>query len=147
MLGTADEIQRDTGDLDPRRLGQVLLAAVLMAAGVGVGVLITSSAESPVADTSVVNVPRPRHDRHAPAQHPPNIAPAGQVPFAPGPSGNPAAPNSVPPVRLPAPVAVRPAPVPPGPPRPVDVPVVIAGEAGPVPLPPPPPVEPGPPAE
>ncbi|MGW4355806.1 hypothetical protein ACWELJ_27335 [Nocardia sp. NPDC004582] len=144
MLGTADEIQRDTGDLDPRRLGQVLLAAVLMAAGVGAGVLITSPAESPIADTSVVNVPRLRHDPHPPAQHPPNIAPAGQVPFAPG--GGPVAPNAVPPVPLPAPAAVRPAPVPPGPPRPVDVPVIIAGEAGPVELPPPP-VEPPSPAE
>ncbi|WP_433671153.1 hypothetical protein ACQP06_06410 [Nocardia sp. CA-136227] len=145
MLGTADEIRRDTGDLDPRRLGQVLLAAVLMAAGVGVGVLITFSAESPVADTSVVNVPRLRHDPHAPAQHPPTIAPAVQVPYAPG--VNPAAPNPVPPVPLPAPAAVRPAPLPPGPPRPVDVPVVIAGEAGPVQLPAAPPVEPGPPTE
>ncbi|MEU1209579.1 hypothetical protein [Nocardia sp. NPDC005825] len=140
MLGTADDIRRDTGDLDPRRLGQVLLAAVLMAAGIGVGVLITSSAEGPVADTSVVNVPRLRHDPHAPAQRPPNIAPAGQVPPAPSQPARSQAPNPPVSAPLPTPVWARPTTLRPAPPRPVDVPVVIEPGAAPVEPPAPPPV-------
>ncbi|MGW2660596.1 hypothetical protein ACWCW7_06490 [Nocardia tengchongensis] len=145
MLGTADEIQRDAGDLDPRRLGQVLLAALLMAGGVGAGILLTSAASSPVADTSIVNVPRLRHDRGAPAQHPPNIAPAGQVPFAPAPHGGAVPLNPVPPGPLPAPAA-RPAPLPPAAPRPVDIPVLVNPGAPPLDVPAPP-VDPGPPAD
>ncbi|GAB2564312.1 hypothetical protein [Nocardia heshunensis] len=110
MLGTADEIRRDDGDIDPRRLGLVLMAAVLMAIGIGAGVWLTASGERPIADTSIVNVPRLRHDPIAPARLPgvggPTVAPAAEVPAPPAvvPAGPP-----------PAPVA----------PHAVDVPVVI----------------------
>lgn len=111
MLGTVDEIRRDADDIDPRRLGLVVLVAALMAAGVGAGMWLTGSGDRPIADTSIVNVVRPRHDRPAPARRPPEIAPVVQAPAAPNPApaeGNPAPP----PV---APVA----------PHPVEIPVVI----------------------
>ncbi|MFE2994433.1 hypothetical protein ACFXG4_05390 [Nocardia sp. NPDC059246] len=125
MLGTADEIGRDHGDIDPRRLGRVILAAVLMAMAVGAGIWLTSSGDRPIADTSIVNVPRPRHDHVAPAPHPPNVAPAPrppnvapaeQVPSVPGPASDPA-----PPVVIPAPVA----------PHPVNIPAPVGPDGGP----------------
>ncbi|WP_433564889.1 hypothetical protein ACQP1O_06115 [Nocardia sp. CA-151230] len=123
MLGTADEIGRDHGDIDPRRLGRVILAAVLMAMAVGVGIWLTSSGDRPIAGTSIVNVPRPRHDHVAPAPHPPNVAPAEQVPSPPGRTPDPA-----PPVVIPAPVA----------PHPVDIPALVGPNGGPVNPPAPP---------
>ncbi|MFE3054933.1 hypothetical protein [Nocardia sp. NPDC059239] len=123
MLGTADEIGRDHGDIDPRRLGRVILAAVLMAMAVGAGIWLTSSGDRPIADTSIVNVPRPRHDHVAPAPHPPNVAPVEQVPSVPGPASDPA-----PPVVIPAPVA----------PHPVNIPAPVGPDGGPAnPLAPP----------
>ncbi|MEU6583072.1 hypothetical protein [Nocardia sp. NPDC046763] len=140
MLGTADEIRRDQGDIDPRRLGRVVLAAVLLAMAVGAGIWLTSSGDRPIADTSIVNVPRPRHDRFAPAPHPPNVAPAPhppnvapaeQVPSVPGP-----APDPAPPVVIPAPVA----------PHPVDIPALVGPGGGPV-NPPAPPEDSGQPSD
>ncbi|MEC3920621.1 hypothetical protein [Nocardia sp. CDC160] len=103
MLGTADEIrraddERDAGDIDPRGLGLVVLIAALMTAGIGAGLWFTGSGDRPIADTSIVNAVRPRHD--PPAQRPPNPAPAAQVPAAPNPPAPapplvPAAPHAV----------------------------------------------------
>ncbi|WP_040805326.1 hypothetical protein [Nocardia concava] len=120
MLGTVDEIRRDADDIDPRRLGLVVLVAALMAAGVGAGMWLTGSGDRPIADTSIVNVVRPRHDSPAPARRPPEIAPAVQVPATPNPAPAEANPAPPPPV---APVA----------PHPVEIPVVIGPDtSGPV---------------
>ncbi|AYF74319.1 hypothetical protein D7D52_11090 [Nocardia yunnanensis] len=104
MLGTGDH-GHDDGDLDPRRLAAVLLVAAALAAGVGAGMWITT-AERPVAETSVVNVPRPRHDRVTP---PPAGATAPSARTGPGQS--PSEPLGEQPVA-------------PAPPHPVDVPVL-----------------------
>ncbi|APB01162.1 hypothetical protein [Nocardia seriolae] len=114
MLGTVDEIQRDPGDLDPRRLALVVLVAALMTTGVGAGMLLTGSGDRPVADGSIVNVVRPRHDHAVPGRRPPDVAPAEQLPAAP--AANPAPPAAA--VPPPAPVA----------PHPVDIPIVIGPE-------------------
>ncbi|MFE3191028.1 hypothetical protein ACFXHA_18595 [Nocardia sp. NPDC059240] len=129
MLGTADEIQRnggdfdpDTGDIDPRRLGLVLLVAALMAVGLGAGIWLTASGERPIADTSIVNVPRLRHDPIVPGRGGPVVAPV--------------APVAQVPADAPAPPAPPPAPIAPVAPHAVDVPVVIVpGYAGPVDVP------------
>ncbi|MVU75668.1 hypothetical protein GPX89_00225 [Nocardia sp. ET3-3] len=127
------QIPRDDGDIDPRRLGLVVLAAVLMTAGVGAGMLLTGSGDRPIADDSIVNVIRPRHDRAVPLVHPPNIAPAEQVPVPAEP--NPAPPAVVNQVPPPAPAA----------PHPVEIPVVIGpGDTGPIDAPAPPPDIPAP---
>ncbi|MGV9832620.1 hypothetical protein ACWDUL_00210 [Nocardia niigatensis] len=117
MLGTADEIGHDHGDIDARRVGRVVLAAVLMAVGVGAGIWLTSSGDRPIADTPIVNVPRLRHDRSAPVPHPPAVAPAQQVPPATAPTPKPA-----PTVVIPAPVA----------PHPVQIPAPVGPGAPPV---------------
>ncbi|MFE3225377.1 hypothetical protein [Nocardia sp. NPDC059228] len=132
MLGTADEIRRDRGDIDPRRLARVVLAAVLMAVAVGAGIWLTSSGDRPIADTSIVNVPRPRHDHFAPAPHPPNVAPAPRPPNAPPAEQVPSAPgrasDPAPPVVIPAPVA----------PHPVNIPAPVGPDGGPANPPAPP---------
>lgn len=132
MLGTADEIQRNggdfdpgTGDIDPRRLGLVLMVAALMAVGLGAGIWLTASGERPIADTSIVNVPRLRHDPIKPGRGAPAVAPVVPV-----------APVAQVPADAPAPAAPPPAPVVPVAPHAVDVPVVIVpGYAGPADVP------------
>ncbi|MTE15918.1 hypothetical protein [Nocardia aurantiaca] len=131
MLGTVDEIRRDEGDIDPSGLARVVLAAVLMALGVGAGMWLTASGDRPIADTSIVNVPRPHPDRHPPAPRSPNVAPAQQVPSAAPPAAPihaPAVPVAPPGRATPHPVEI-PAPVGPAT-GPVDAPVELAAPPG-----------------
>lgn len=141
MLGTVDGIgPRDDGDINPRRLGAVVLVSGLMMFGIGAGMLLTGTGDrGNDKDVSIVNVPRLRHDRPVPppaapvagtpalpAVPPQSVVPAPPHPVEIGIAGSePVAPHVYPRYVPPAPPPVAPAPIDlPGPlPPPAPVPI------------------------